>query len=186
MNDHSNNIAHNIANRARPISNAMKLFFFLSLMADKIGLMRVALGQLLQKTLPHLNAFQRSAAALLLQTSAALRAKKAEKLEEKANELPASRGSYAAKRRWDKALAHMGKAEVGHWLDATAHLSEDSNFTHTDTGIMHGADRYPPRSFVRDWLDAKDQIDDGGHWRILAIVAIGMMATAGLLLYLMT
>lgn len=195
----SQNIAQNIATKRHDPFPGERIFAGLTVAADTVGVARVAtmkgavmaadgIGVVREKAVaawPGVRArlSQKSAAMAeaARQNAEAARKARAEKAADLADEnqiVP-----LMARRRWSKALAGMGKAHVWFHLEEAAHLPSNAPFTRCDTGITHGATRYPTIAFAKEWLGDDVEDDNGGHWRILAICATGAMAAAGLLLW---
>ena len=168
----SQNIAKNIANRRRDPSMAERIFAYLNRAADGIGVMRLAIAKAAVKAADGVGFLRIKA------TEAAIDAHKAR--AEEAEEAPVVVPS-AVQRRWAKELKKMGKSEVRHHLDQGLHLPATAPFIHADTGLMHGATRYPTRGFVIDWADDAPNVDDSSI-RGVIIALIFLVIGAGILL----
>lgn len=170
----THDIANSIASRPRSVGVAEKSFFVLHSMAEGIAFIRETLTRAVSggaKAVPEHGRVIAQQAKVVAKRAA-----------EVADAPPVEKTTFAARRRWRKELKDLGRAEVAHWIDATAHLGDTAGFTRVDTGLMHGAYRYPSRGFVKNWLNGDEDV--GGEWRILAIIAIGAMSVGGALLWM--
>lgn len=188
----SHGIAQSIASKGTQLGRAEKAFNVLNSMANGIGFLRISALSATKSTLSGISSFAASTSFAptlkILSKASPLATKPLQKAAPVAENpiAAAPRASFLTQRRWTKLLSYMGKAEVRYWLAETSHLGEKSVFKQADTGVRYGADRYPTRKFVYDWIGDDVDEDNGGQWRILAIVATGAMAAAGLLLWMIS
>lgn len=200
----SQNIAQNIASkRHEPVAGA-RTFGYLNSAADGVGVVRIATMKAATQAADGIGMVREKAMAAWPGVKTRLAEKSSAMAEAARKNAEAARVErerqaadaevhmeekvalpLAVRRRWAKALRDIGKAEVRYYLEEGAHHPATAPFVHTraDTGIMHGATRYPTRAFAYEWLGDDVEKDDGGHWRGLAIAAISAMVVAGLLLW---
>ena len=176
MTHFSQSLAKNIANRPRELSTAERLFAHLNAAADAVGVMRMGVVKAAVSAANGIGFLRVKA------TEAALEAHNARAGE---TEVAPAVVPKVIQKRWIKGLKKMGKFEVNHWLEQSAHLPSNAPFTYIDTGIIHGATRFPTRDFAIDWAaDAPE--DDGGDWRVILIGLTAVMIFAGLLLWFLS
>lgn len=172
MSELSQAIAHNIASRPRIPSLAERVFLALNSAADGVGRVRLGIARTAVRAADGIGFLR------VRTTEAAIEAHKArvEEAEEAVAPIP-----KPVRRRWSKALKKMGKVEVRHQLDQGLHLPSTAPFIYADTGLMHGATRYPTRAFVMDWADDAPNVDDSSM-RGVMIALIFLVIGAGILL----
>ncbi len=182
MSDLSQAIAANIAGRRREISLAERGFLLANAAADTVGLCRRALARLAVKAADGIGVvrLRMMKAAPKLGADLANRLAETRQARTEAEAAQPVQIPAPVRRRWEAALKRLGRYQVREALDRTMHLPETAPFMDADTGLTHGATRYPSRGFVVDWA-ADSPEDDGGIWRVLTICAIFAMIGAGLL-----
>ncbi|MHA3916640.1 hypothetical protein [Halovulum sp. GXIMD14793] len=198
----SQNIAQNIASKRHEPVAGVRAFWYLNSAADGVGVVRIATMKAATHAADGIGIIREKAMAAWPGVKARLAEKSSAMAEAARKNAEAARVErerqaadaeveekvvlpLAVRRRWTKALRDIGKAEVRYYLEEGAHHPSTAPFVHAraDTGIMHGATRYPTRAFAYEWLGDDVEKDDGGHWRGLAIAAISAMVVAGLLLW---
>ena len=94
------------------------------------------------------------------------------------------RPSRRIRQSWTRALKRMGREEVRYALDTTNTLliSGAERVVFVDTGLTNGADRYPTRTFVQNWLGESLGEEEQNQWRIRLVVVFGFAATLALVL----
>ncbi|MHA3977348.1 hypothetical protein ACW9UR_06655 [Halovulum sp. GXIMD14794] len=94
------------------------------------------------------------------------------------------RPSRRIRQSWARALKRLGREEVRYALDTTDTLliSGAERVVFVDTGLTNGADRYPTRTFVQNWLGESLDEEEQNQWRIRLVVVFGFAATLALVL----
>lgn len=94
------------------------------------------------------------------------------------------RPSRRIRQSWARALVRMGREEVRYAFETvdTMQLSGAERVVFVDTGLTNGADRYPTRLFVQDWLGEGLDAHEQGLWRIRLVVVFAFAAMLALVL----
>jgi len=83
----------------------------------------------------------------------------------------------SVKKEWRERLRLMGRGEVRNALSRVSAIGEGSvaRFRMIDLGIMYGANRHPPVSFVENWLTAGQDSEENSMWRVLTAIVIALL-----------